>query len=287
MIVKKRFVKLPVSIVEGQKVDPLTKDLYLCEISELLFGKHSILEENAPLQNHLLLYCVKGNCSLKIASDEVKLVPEQFCIIPLGFNYKITSGTPDPTMLICCQFNGSKSKILEREFTAVRNLIPSINNRVANRTMLIDELFNNLSRGYLYANMHYVNFTFAHLLATFVFASKTSEDIQAEENPLVQKMIRFMEQNIDKKLSLLDISKEVGYSVTYLSTIFRKETNYSPLSYFSHLKITRSCEYLDQTRLKIKQIASLLGYTDPYYFSKDFQKKMGISPRAYRQRVKH
>lgn len=287
MIVKKRFIKLPAFVIESLKADPLTRDLYLCELSELLFGKRSVLEEAGPLQNHLLLYCVKGSCSLKIASDEVKLSPEQFCIIPHGFSYKITSGTTDPTILIFCRFNGSKSTILEREFTVVRDLVPSINNRVANRTMLIDELFNNLSNKYLYANMHYVNFTFAHFLATFVFASKTSEDIQVEENPLIQKMVRFMEQNIDKKLSLQDISDEVGYSVTYLSTIFRKETNYSPLSYFSHLKITRSCEYLDQTKLKIKQIAFLLGYTDPYYFSKDFQKKMGISPRAYRQRIKH
>ncbi|WP_423128157.1 helix-turn-helix domain-containing protein [Gaoshiqia sp. Z1-71] len=287
MIVKKRFVKLPPFIVEGQTVDPLTKDLYLCELSELLFGKHAVMEETTPLRNHLLLYCIKGGCHLKIASDDVVLAPEQFCIIPNGFTYKLISGPTEPTILFFCQFNGSKSKILEQEFTVVRDLIPSVNNRVANRKMLIDELFINLSRGYLYANMHYVNFTFTHLLATFVFASKTSEDIQVEDNPLIQKTIRFMEQNIDRKLSLQEIADETGFSVTYLSTIFRKETNYSPLSYFSHLKITRSCEYLDQTKLKVKQIAFLLGYSDPYYFSKDFQKKMGISPRAYRQRVKN
>jgi YesN/AraC family two-component response regulator len=133
--------------------------------------------------------------------------------------------------------------------------------------------------------MHYINFTFAHLLATFIFASKTSDDIFIEENPVVQKTIKFMELNIDKKLSLRDIADEVGYSQTYLSTIFKKETNYSPISYFSHLKITKACEFLDQTKQKIKEIAFMLGYSDPYYFSKDFQKKMGISPRNYRKRI--
>lgn len=287
MIVKKRFVKLPAFIIESLKTDPLTQDLYLCELSEVIFGRHSVLEEPGSLQNHLLLYCLKGSCTIIISADQVKLTPEQFCIIPLSFSYKISSGPTDPTVLVFCQFNGSKGKILEREFTVVRDLIPSVNNRVANRAMLIDELFKNLSNKYLYANLHYVNFTFAHFLASFVFASKTSEDIQVEENPLISKTIHFMEQNIDKKMSLQDISQEVGYSVTYLSTIFKKATNYSPLSYFSHLKITRSCEFLDQTKLKIKEIAFLLGYTDPYYFSKDFHKKMGMSPRAYRQRIGH
>lgn len=76
-----------------------------------------------------------------------------------------------------------------------------------------------------------------------------------------------------------------GYSPSYLTTLLRKKTGYSPSSYFSHLKITKACEYLDFSKVKIKEISFLIGYSDPYYFSKDFQKKMGISPRNYRKRV--
>lgn len=285
MITQKRFVKLDPVLVESQKVDPLTQDLYLCEVSEWSMGKRSIWEPEHISDNYFLIYCTEGNSKLIIANDEVLLHQNQFCIIPPGFHFKLKIGKTEPTIFFMCQFNGTKSRILEQEFTVVRDLVPSINNRVANRRMLFDEVFNNLLRGYHNANIHYVNFTFSHLLATFVFASRTSEDIETEENPMIQKTIRFMEQNIDKKLSLRDIANEVGYSITYLSTLFRKQTNYSPLSYFSHLKITKSCEYLDQTSLKVKEIAFLLGYSDPYYFSKDFQKKMGISPRSYRKRI--
>ncbi|MGQ8337178.1 helix-turn-helix domain-containing protein [Sunxiuqinia sp. A32] len=286
MLVKKRFSKIPTFVNEAQKMDPLTADLYLCETSELLFGKKTAWKPDGQLQNHILIYCTKGEAELILAADHVILRQEQYCIIPKGFTFEMITRQIEPSVFITCQFNGSKSNILEQDFTVVRDLVPSISNRVANRKMLFDEIFSNLSRGYLNANMHYINFTFAHLLATFVFASKTSEDIEVEENPVIQQTIRFMEQNIDKKLSLKEIADEVGYSFTYLSTIFRKETNYSPLSYFSHLKITKSCEYLDQTKLKIKQIAFMLGYSDPYYFSKDFQKKMGVSPRNYRNRMK-
>ena len=285
MIIQKRFVKLSSVILDAQKADPLTRDLYLCEVSELLLSKETVWEPEKLLDNYLLIYCTKGESKLKIAKDEVQLLQDQFCIVPPGFRFKVTAGQTEPTVFFTCQFNGAKSQILEQEFTVVRDLVPSINNRVANRKMLFDEIFNNLLRGYPNANIHYVNFTFSHLLATFVFASRTSEDIQIEENPMIQQTIRFMEQNIDKKLALKDIASEVGYSITYLSTLFRKETNYSPLSYFSHLKVTKACEYLDQTSYKVKEIAFLLGYSDPYYFSKDFQKKMGVSPRNYRKRI--
>lgn len=286
MIIKKRFLKLPAVAVEIQKNDPLTQDLYVVELSELLFSKKYTWENPTPIKHHLLLYCIKGESTLKLAKETVHLKQEQFCIIPKGFTFQLKIGNVEPTIFMTCQFDGSKSNILEQEFGVVRDLVPSINNRIANRRILFDEIFNNLTRGYINFNTHYINFTFSHLLATFVFASKTSEDIQVEESPVTQQTIRFMEQNLNKKLTLKDISEEVGYSITYLSTIFKKETNYSPLSYFSHLKITQACEYLDHTKLKIKEVAFILGYSDPYYFSKDFQKKMGISPRAYRQRLK-
>lgn len=285
MIIKKRHVKLSPAILEAMINDGLTSDLYPCEFTELLMSKETVWEEKQQLANHLLIYCTKGDARLSISSDTVMIKQEQFCIIPQGFRFKVMVGQTEPTSFITCQFNGPKSKILEREFTVVRDLVPSINNRVANRKMLFDEIFNNSIRGYLYANMHYINFTFTHLLGTFVFASKTSDDLLVEENPVIQKVIRYMEQNIDKKLSLHQIAHEVGYSFTYLATIFREATNYSPISYFSHLKISKACEYLDQSKMKIKEIAFMLGYSDPYYFSKDFQKKMGISPRNYRKRI--
>jgi AraC family transcriptional regulator of arabinose operon len=285
MIIQKRLAKIPSSIIEIQKQNPLTSDLYLCELSELLIKKGTIWKRNKPLENQMLIYCTKGLSTIQISTDIVNFKEDQFCIIPEGFTFEIITGHSDPTVFLTCQFNGSKSHILEHEYTVVRDLVPSIQNRVSNRKLLFEELFYNSTRGYFDSNMLYLNFTFSHLLATFIFASKNSNEIDAEENPIVQKTLLFLEHNLDKKLSLNDLSNEVGYSNTYLSSIFKKVTGYSPLSYFSHFKIMKSCEYLDQTKFKIKDIAFMLGYKDQYYFSKDFQKIMGISPRNYRKRI--
>jgi YesN/AraC family two-component response regulator len=175
--------------------------------------------------------------------------------------------------------------LLEEHFSVVRNLIPSVHNLVANREMLFDEIFNNLSKGFHNENLEYVNFCFGHLLATFIYANKTSDDLAEESNPVIRRSIDFMNRKLGEKLTLNQISKEAGYSPTYFTTLFKKETNYAPLTYFSHLKIVKACEFLDYTRKKIKEISFTLGYTDPYYFTKDFKKKMGLSPRQYRKRV--
>lgn len=285
MIVKKRFYKLPPYIVAEQQANPITKDLYVCELAEIIVKQETFWSENSKLDNHLLIYCTKGGGIIQIANDLVPFKQNQFCIIPEGFLFKIQTGPVETSVFYTCKFNGEKSKIMEADFTVVRDLIPSANNLVANRIMLFDELFNNLTKGFYNANFKYINLAFGHLLATFVYASKTSDDFLEEQNPGISRAIQFMEQNLDKKLTLNEIADESGYSPTYLTTLFRKQTGYSPLSYFSHLKIGKACEYLDYSKQKIKEIAFLIGYSDPYYFSKDFQKKMGLSPRQYRKRI--
>lgn len=280
-----RYFKIPIPLIEEQKANPLTRDLYFTEIGEIEVERGTIWGQSEKLENNMLAFCAKGSGIVMISGEQIPVSGEQFFIIPKGEEFKFYSVINENSKLLVIHFDGKNSKLMGKEFSVVRNVIPSVNNRVANREMLFDEIFNNLSKGFHDENLEYVNFCFGHLLATFIYANKTSDDLADESNPGIRKAIDFMNKNIGEKLSLNQISKEAGYSPTYFTTLFKKETNYSPLSYFSHLKIVKACEFLDYTRIKVKEISFTLGYADPYYFTKDFKKKMGMSPRQYRNRV--
>jgi YesN/AraC family two-component response regulator len=280
-----RYYKIPVPLIEEQKANPLTSSLYFTEIGEIEVERGTIWSSDEKLENNMLVFCTKGSGIVMFSGEQIPVSGDQFFIIPKGEKFKFYSVINENSKLFVVHFNGKNSALLEKEFSVVRNLIPSVNNRVANREMLFDEIFNNLSKGFHDENLEYVNFCFGHLLATFIYANKTSDDLADESNPVIRHAIDYMNKNLNLKLSLNQISKEAGYSPTYFTTLFKKETNYSPLSYFSHLKIVKACEFLDYTRIKVKEISFTLGYTDPYYFTKDFKKKMGMSPRQYRKRV--
>ena len=285
MIKEIRYFNIPLPLIDEQKVNPLTRDLYFTEIGEIEVERGTIWSSAEKLENNMLAYCTKGNGILMISEEQIPVSGDQFFIIPKQSSFKFYSVIDVNSRFLVIHFDGRNSQLLGKEFSMVRNLIPSVNNLVANREMLFDEIFNNLSKGFHDENLEYVNFCFGHLLATFIYASKTSDDFADESNPVIRKSIEYMNRNLNLKLSLNQISKEAGYSPTYFTTIFKKETNYSPLSYFSHLKIVKACEFLDYTRIKVKEISFTLGFTDPYYFTKDFKKKMGMSPRQYRKRV--
>ncbi|MBT3385085.1 MAG: helix-turn-helix transcriptional regulator [Prolixibacteraceae bacterium] len=285
MITETRYFKIPVPLIDGQKKNSFTKDLFLTETGEIEVEQGTIWGTNKKLESYLLVYCTKGNGIALILDEQVPVSNDQFFIISKGDEFKFYSVPDVNTHFLIAWFDGKKAKQLGKEFSVVRNLIPSVNNMVANREMLFDEIFNNLSKGFHDENLEYVNFCFGHLLATFIYANKTSDDIADESNPLIRRAINYLGKNLNRKLSLNQIADEVGYSPTYFTTLFKKETNYSPISYFSHLKIVKACELLDYTQMKVKEVSFHLGYSDPYYFTKDFKKKMGLSPRNYRNRV--
>lgn len=282
---KLRYFLFPTPLIEQQKQNEVTLDLYLTETGEIEVSQGTIWSVNGKLNCNLLVFCTKGNGIVVISGEQIPVNNYQFFIIPKGDEFKFYAEMQEPVRLLVAYFEGRKAAMLSDRFSMVRSLIPSVNNLVANREMLFEEIFNNLAKGFHDQNLEYVNFCFGHLLATFIYAYKTSDDLADELSPAVRRSIDFMNKNLDKKLSLQKISEVAGYSPTYFTTLFRKENNYAPLSYFSHLKILKACEFLDYTRLKIKEISFHLGYSDPYYFTKDFKKKMGMSPRQYRNRV--
>lgn len=285
MVRSLKYFSLPVPLIEEQKVNPLTRELYLTEIGEIEVEHGTIWNPGRELNFNLLAFCTRGSGIVEILGEQIPVSGDQFFVIPKNDTFKFYSVIDENTRFLVVYFDGKKVKLLGKEFSVVRNIIPSVSNLVANREMLFEEIFNNLAKGFHNENLEYVNLCFGHLLATFIYANRTSEDIADESNPVVRRAIDFMHKNIGKKLTLQQISNEVGYSPTYFTTLFKNETNYSPLSYFSHLKILKATEFLDYTRHKVKEISFLLGYSDPYYFTKDFKKRMGMSPRQYRNRV--
>jgi len=66
---------------------------------------------------------------------------------------------------------------------------------------------------------------------------------------------------------------------------FAKETGFSPHNYLTAMKINRAMELLCRPMLSIKEISDMLGFQDPYYFSRLFKKREGLSPENYRKKI--
>lgn len=98
-------------------------------------------------------------------------------------------------------------------------------------------------------------------------------------------LCEYMRQHLDRRLTLEELSRVCGTSVSTVKSIFR-ERGKSALAYFISLKIERAKTYIREGHYNFTQIASLLGYESIHYFSRQFRKVTGLSPSAYAQSVR-
>ena len=98
------------------------------------------------------------------------------------------------------------------------------------------------------------------------------------------EMIAYSEQHFGEfSLSLGSLAKVMGYSVKYLSHLFKKKTGVGYAEYLRTLRIKHAVTLMDFGLQSVKNVALLSGFSDPLYFSSVFKKEMGVSPKEYIQ----
>ena len=69
-----------------------------------------------------------------------------------------------------------------------------------------------------------------------------------------------------------------------LMRVFRKATGQTPIEYLVRLRIQRAMDMLRNTDLTVTEIALEVGFNDSNYFTRQFRRILGESPRSFRQR---
>lgn len=101
----------------------------------------------------------------------------------------------------------------------------------------------------------------------------------------VQEAVKFIDENFERfDMGLNLVAEAVGVNASYLSNIFKKEQGCSLSKYITSVRLEEArrllVKYTDRTLIEISEA---VGYTDVYYFSKNFKSYYGISPSKYQE----
>ena len=106
----------------------------------------------------------------------------------------------------------------------------------------------------------------------------------AKYTNLIHQCVQYINANYASPLTLDDISRLVNLSPDYLSKIFKQGTGTTFSRYLNDVRIARAKELIRQSRLRLTDISSMVGYDDQSYFTKVFTKTVGVSPSEYRKK---
>lgn len=103
----------------------------------------------------------------------------------------------------------------------------------------------------------------------------------SKTDKIVEAAKEYVRENYGEKLTLAAIASKIGISQGYLSSVFKKQTGGNLNDYINQMKIEKAKELLEKHEYMMYEISDMLGFENPYYFSKVFKKLTGITPSEY------
>lgn len=109
------------------------------------------------------------------------------------------------------------------------------------------------------------------------------QERQASTKSFVSKAMEYVQEHYrDRNITIESVCRELGVSAAYFSTVFKKETGKTFISFLTDYRMEKAVELLMTTNDKTYIIAEKVGYADPNYFSYAFKKQYSMSPSKYR-----
>lgn len=109
----------------------------------------------------------------------------------------------------------------------------------------------------------------------------------AQRKDITNDIIQYLNEMMGEPINLQSIADKFSYSPSSIKRIFKRETGYSIIDYYSNIRIDRAKRMLESSDASIGEISDRLGFSNACYFSNIFKSKEGISPSAYRKSVRH
>lgn len=94
---------------------------------------------------------------------------------------------------------------------------------------------------------------------------------------------QYIGEHYKEALTLGDIAEYVEMNPSYFSVLFKKEMGVSFTAYLNDIRLREAMRLLRDSRNRVYEVALAVGFQDEKYFSKVFKKRVGQSPRDYRE----
>lgn len=278
-----RSCVLPGELTKQIARHPLCENLYITDIG---YYPHAALhdrERRKGSPQHILIYCVKGAGWYHLNDQKHTVNPNQAFILPAHVAHRYGTDDANPWTIYWMHFTGSRAGHFLDFLRPQSDGSPITVSPQPERFQLFDDILSHVEMSFNMDNIVYANSSLARFLATFNNAVYNPNPVNPAGDDPISRSITFMKENLSRSLSLDELARIAGMSASHYSAVFREKVQSAPINFFTFLKIQEACRLLENTQLRIKEVAYQIGYADPYHFSRVFANVMGVSPRDFRR----
>jgi len=275
---------LPGPLGSEARRHPLLRGLSVTDAGYFPNARNHLVERPTGAATTLAVLCLGGRGWVRGDAGAREVVPGDFVWLAANERHAYGSARENPWTIVWAHFEGAEVPAWEELLGVHGGENPSVlrlpDDRLAE--LALDRVYAALERGF--ASRHLVAASVALRHALSVVAQLERE----RPNPRsagerVALSVEALRRDWQRPRRLTELATVARVSVTHYSALFRRLTGFSPVDFLIRLRVRHACRLLDTTTIPIGEVGALVGYHDPYYFTRCFRRVMGCAPRAYRR----
>ena len=229
----------------------------------------------------IVIVCVAGAGWVDVSGVRTRVGSSTAIVIPAGTPHAYGAAGDDPWTIWWCHARGTDVAELVDACGVDGGHVTLSLRSVERATALLDEISRSLAR----------DTTPARLVATSGMAWRLFTQLAVDRRLAVdgtplERAMRYLEERIDGRVQVAELAAMVGLSPSHLAALFRDATGGGVLAHHNALKMARARVLLDTTDMTVAEVGRATGFDDAFYFSRQFRRVHGVSPRAYREHRK-
>lgn len=252
--------------------------------------------------DHIMVYV--GNGSGKLIINEQVYSLERGCILILrpGSFYAIAE--QKQLELIWIHFDYSSSHSIENafylkpdpvrdfQFTKIIDDFPVIGESYFHTTVFckglhnmdarFEEILSEFKRREKYFDFH-LSCCLSLILIEISRRMKLPKNTEAgDTDDITNEIISFIHENYNQNITNETIAKQFNFPTKYINMLVKNKTGYPTHKYIVMRRVSKAIDLLQNSNMRIYEIAEEVGFSDVCHFSKCFKQMMGKSPRFFR-----
>lgn len=113
--------------------------------------------------------------------------------------------------------------------------------------------------------------------------TRQSSNYVDNSNYFAARALDFVNHNYAANITVDEIAEALGITRKYLYAVFNYVFGISPKQYLIYYRIEKACKRLKSTDQPVREIAETVGYSNQFYFAREFKRLTGMTPTDYRK----
>lgn len=175
--------------------------------------------------------------------------------------------------------------LINDEFThLISKKEETFNKEVSALLSAIKECETNKIQGYELILVAYLHMLFQKFYSKIKENSIKKEKVSYSDLIIYHKIVDYIYQNYDKKITLDNLSQVVNINKNKCCALFKKYAETTPIDFINYYRLEKACKLLKESEESISNIALDTGFNEQSYFNRLFLKRYKITPKEFRER---